>query len=87
MENDKMQGMIKFELKRSFKNSAEVKRAEESYGYTDHTLYGRSGRCRQDLRYGSRACSDGRNTERNFFAGRDLEKISPGCATGNFAGT
>ena len=28
--------------KRSFKNSAEVKRAEESYGYTDHTLYGRS---------------------------------------------
>ena len=38
-----MQRMIKFELKRSFKNSAEVKRAEESYGYTDHTLYGRSG--------------------------------------------
>ena len=52
--------------KRSFKNSAEVKRAEESYGYTDHTLYGRSGRCRQDLCYGSRACSDGRNTERIF---------------------
>ena len=69
--------------KEVFKNSAEVKRAEESYGYTDHTLYGRSGRCRQDLCYGSRACSDGRNTERNLLSGRYIEALQIRCSAGD----
>ena len=69
----------------------EVLEAAESSGKcdgrSDHTLHGRSDRCRSCGCHGWRSCRDGGNSEGDLFTGGDTEEISSGCAAGNAACT